>query len=237
MRSIPRISNSRLTDNAATGPRRRLAPLLQPHHDAGRPPGAVETAKLYDVSHEAHLRDTPSKIADGHPISRIDEFDALEQEGWIMLQFDAAPAIPLKYPHLTVLTSEEVEQGRVAGYLAEIVDPREPVRRAGLDNYAELPADDDLQDWRTRIYVIWFCYVYENFLRIDKPLYAIEELILEFKAPDVLDTSDRRLATLYAGAGGWEPVSHSERARQLEVLKPHYAKAISLLDNWKARGR
>ncbi|SEE77722.1 IS66 C-terminal element [Rhizobiales bacterium GAS188] len=33
----------------------------------------VQTAKLNGLNPEACMRDTPAKIADGHPISRIDE--------------------------------------------------------------------------------------------------------------------------------------------------------------------
>lgn len=149
-----------------------------------------------------------------------------------MLQFDAAPAVPYNYPRLMALTVAEIEQACVAGYVAETVDPREPVCREGLNNYLDQRAGDDLNDWRTRMYVVWFCYVYENLLVIDKPVYAIEELILEFMAQDVLDLPERRLATLYAGAGGWEPTSIQERTRHLEVLKPHYSKAVVLLGNW-----
>jgi hypothetical protein len=154
-----------------------------------------------------------------------------------MIQFDAAPPVPLDYPRLVALAHGEVELARAAGYVAESVDPRQPVRRAGLDNYRERRAEDDLRDWRTRMYVIWFCYLYENFLLIDKPSYAIEELILEFQAQDVLDTPGRRLATLYAGAGGGEPTSLTKRSRQLQTLAPHYAKAITLLDNWNTHRR
>src|SRR5882757_2577469 len=118
-----------------------------------------------------------------------------------MLQFDATPAVPAKYSRLSALTAAETEKAIAAAYVQEVVDPREPVRREGLDNSFEQRADDDLKDWRTRMYAIWFCYVYENFLLIDKPLYAIEELMLEFKAQNVLDLPQRRLATLYAGAG------------------------------------
>jgi|HubBroStandDraft_1064217.scaffolds.fasta_scaffold130704_2 hypothetical protein len=154
-----------------------------------------------------------------------------------MIQFDAAPAVPLEYSRLTALSAAEIGQARVAGYLAETVDPRDVVHRAGLDNYSERRAGDDLQDWRTRMYAIWFCYVYENFFLIDKPLFAIEELVLEFKAQDVLDLPARRLGTLYAGAGGEEPILLGERRRHLELLKPHYAKAIALLDDWNAHRR
>jgi transposase len=33
----------------------------------------VQTAKMNDLNPEAYLRDTLAKIAEGHPISRIDE--------------------------------------------------------------------------------------------------------------------------------------------------------------------
>jgi hypothetical protein len=79
--------------------------------------------------------------------------------------------------------------------------------------------------------------LYENFILIDKPLYAIEELILEFQAQNVLDLPDRRLATLYGGAGGAEPTSPTDRTRHLEFLKPHYAKAVALLDGWAPSSR
>jgi hypothetical protein len=148
-----------------------------------------------------------------------------------MRQFDAAPPVPLDYPRLAALTHGELELAQAAGYVAEKVDPQKPVRRAGLDNLGEPPPEDDLRDWRTRMYVIWFCYVYENFLAIAKPLYAIEELITEFR-PEVLDTPDVRLATAYAGAGARDPISIAVRKTQLQVLEPHYIKAIALLDEW-----
>ena len=84
------------------------------------------------------------------------------------------------------------------------------------------------------MYVVWFCYVYENLSLIGRPLYALEELILEFKAQDVLDLPGRRLATLYAGAGGAEPISPAERNKQLQLQKPHYTKAVAILDSWNA---
>ena len=45
----------------------------------------VQTAKLNDVNPEAYLRDTLTKIAEGHPISRIDELMP-----WRLLAGDAA---------------------------------------------------------------------------------------------------------------------------------------------------
>jgi hypothetical protein len=154
-----------------------------------------------------------------------------------MIQFDAPPPIPSAYPRLSALTSAETKKARDAGYIADEVDPRSSVRRAGINNYVEPRADDDLRDWRTRMYVVWFCYVYENLSLIERPLYALEELVLEFKAPDVLDMPGRRLATLYAGVSGAEPISPAERNKQLQLLKPHYIKAIALLDSWNALQR
>ena len=84
------------------------------------------------------------------------------------------------------------------------------------------------------MYVVWFCWVYEEFLLIGKPAYAIEELIMEFKAPEVIDLPDRRLGTLWAGAGGWEPTAMAERDSLLGSLKPHYLKAVGLLYTWNA---
>ena len=146
-----------------------------------------------------------------------------------MIQFDAAPPVPLSYPRLTALTHEEVEQARSLAYVAESNDPGRDIQRAGLDNCMAPRANDDIHDWRTRMYVIWFCYIYENFASIRRPLYAIEELILEFKAQDVIDTSDQRIATLYAGAGGWEASERIDHKEQLERLKPHYLAAIAWL--------
>ena len=154
-----------------------------------------------------------------------------------MIRFNAAPPVPTTYSRLSALASGEIEQARAAAYVADTVDPTGPVQRAGIDNCAEPRANDDLRDWRTRMYVVWFCYVYENFSLIECPVYALEELVLEFKAQDVLDLPGRRLATLYAGAGGWEPISPAERNKQLQLLKPHYIKAIALLDPWNALQR
>lgn len=151
-----------------------------------------------------------------------------------MIQFDAAPAVPSDYPRLNALDSHEIDQARLAAYVVDSANPSEPVQRAGADNCTETRADDDMGDWRTRMYVIWFCYVYENLLLIEKPLYAVEELVLEFKAQDVLDLPERRLANDYAGAGGEEPPSAHKRARRLKSLRPHYDKAIQLLHAWEA---
>jgi hypothetical protein len=152
-------------------------------------------------------------------------------EGFIVIQFDAAPPVQADYPLLAALTKREIDLARAAGYVADDVDVREPILRRGLNNYDAPPAGEYLDDWRTRMYVIWFCFLIKHFLVIEKPLYAIEELVLEFKG---LDAIDQRLAHLYAGVGGGPPISVAERERQLELLKPHYIKAKALLEEWIA---
>jgi hypothetical protein len=153
-----------------------------------------------------------------------------------MRQFNAAPPVPIDYPRLRALTAEEIDQARIAGYAAESVELRAPVRRSGLDNCQEAGPTDDIQDWRIRMYVIWFCYVYEHYRVIPAPAYAIEELVLEFQAPEALDTGDLRVATAFAGAGGGlELLSPTEREDQLRALKPLYAAAIGLLEDWMSR--
>jgi hypothetical protein len=129
------------------------------------------------------------------------------------------------------LRREEIELARSSGYVADSVDPRETVRRAGLYNYFDPIPADDMLDWHTRVYVIWFCYIYENFHIIRKPLSAIEELIFEFRAPSVIDLPGRRLATLYAGTGHLDPLPTREADDTLQSLKPHYDLAISLLES------
>lgn len=149
-------------------------------------------------------------------------------EGY-MIQFDAAPAVPIGYPRLRLLTRGELDNARALGYVSEEVDPREPVKRSGLDNSDSPIPGKSLQDWHTRMYIIWFCYIYENFQIIDRPLSAIEELILEFKG---LDAIDPKLGSLYAGAGGWRISSSADREKHIERLNSNYIKAVQLLDAW-----
>ena len=151
-----------------------------------------------------------------------------------MLTFEAAPAVPIDYARLAALSHEEIRLAVAASYVSPRVDPRDPVGRQGLvASFNNIPADD-IADWRTRMYVIWFCYLFENFFFLSMPLYALEELILEFRAPTVIDYEGNRLATDYAGAGGSEPISDPEHQRQHQWLRPHYDKALSLLHSWQS---
>lgn len=152
-----------------------------------------------------------------------------------MLQFDAAPPVPSNYPRLQALTPAQVEEARAAGYVVDAVDPAGVVRRTGIENGIWPPPDDDMRDWRARLYVIWFCFIFENFQVIQKPLYAIEELIFEFKGLEILDTPRRRLASVYAGAGAYDPLSNEQRIKEIQDLRPHYQRAATLLSDWHLR--
>ena len=146
-----------------------------------------------------------------------------------MIEFSAAPAVPTDYSRLKVLTEEEISKARILGYIADDADPRLQISRPGVSNDNEPLPRIDLGDWRTRMYIVWFCFIYENILIIQKPFYAIEELILEFKGLGALDSN---LASLYAGAGAWEPSSVTFRQNQRERLRPNYIKAVGMLDAW-----
>jgi len=100
-----------------------------------------------------------------------------------MRQFDATPLVPLSYPRLEVLTKDEIKLATAASYVAETSDPGEPVRRNGLDNYDWPYLDDDLSDWCIRMYVVWFCYLYESLYLIHKPMGSIEELLMGIPLP------------------------------------------------------
>lgn len=146
-----------------------------------------------------------------------------------MIRFDAAPPVPADYPKLQLLSADELTLARAYGYVADKVDPAAPVARAGRDiTYDPLPGDT-LDDWRVRMYVIWFCYIFENFAVIESPMGAIEELILEFRADENIDIPGRRLASLYAGAGAADPLAAAEMKAQIEELQLHYIKAVLLL--------
>ena len=149
-----------------------------------------------------------------------------------MIQFDAAPPVPSSYARLVVLTAEEVAEARRRGYIEDDVDPSAPVRRRGLDMSQTAVESDDIEDWRARMYCLWFCYVFENFNAVRRPLSAVEELFLEFQT-NILDD----LAQLYAGAGAQCPIPMSERVPQQRQLKRYYDLAIRLLADWERARR
>ena len=146
-----------------------------------------------------------------------------------MLYFDAAPAVPLSYSRLKVLTAAEISIAQASGYVGEEADLEVNQKRPGLAYDDDFVPDDSLTDWRTRMYIVWFCYIYENFTAVRKPFFAIEELILEFRGLDALHPN---FGSLYAGAGGWEPLSPEAHQKALAWLEPLYFKAIYLLGTW-----
>jgi len=137
-----------------------------------------------------------------------------------MLWFDGAPAIPSNLLGCACCPRRKW-RWPVRSYVADTAaDPSEPVRR---------PASTTVPTRRLsaicRLARLDVCHLVllhlRNFCVIRMPLMAIEELILEFKAPNVLDTPDRRIASLYAGAGAEDPISEPERASEVQELKPH----------------
>ena len=148
-----------------------------------------------------------------------------------MIKFTSLPAIPANYPRLDALTPSEVSLARADGYIEDEVNVSEPVNRAGVDFSFQPLTTRDLGNWRTKVYLIWFCFVYENLSTMRKPMGAIEELITEFKAPDILDTGYTRLGSLYAGAGAADPLTSGDLQQEIVRLKTHYDRAVELLQS------
>jgi hypothetical protein len=117
------------------------------------------------------------------------------------------------------------------GYVQDSVDPSELVSRAGVDFSDQPLTPNDLDNWRAKFFLIWFCFIYENFQALAKPMGAIEELVMEFKAPSILDLENARLGSMYAGASASDPLTPDELQREAVCLKPHYEAAVALLDS------
>ena len=154
-----------------------------------------------------------------------------------MLHFDAAPPIPTSYKRLSALNSSELAEAVRRGYVAENPHPSADVSRQGLDSSQTGVTQHDVQDWRARIYAIWFCYLYEHLKEIRRPLYAIEELFLEFQT-NLLNGGRALpgLAQLYAGAGGWQNPTAAELDQHLQRLRVYYDTALGLLESYE-RGK
>ena len=145
-----------------------------------------------------------------------------------MIRFTSLPAIPANYPGLDVLTQSEVGLARADGYVEDESNVSESVNRAGVDFSFQPLTPGDLGNWRTKVYLVWFCFVYENLSTMRKPMGAMEELVSEFKAPDILDIGDIRLGSLYAGAGAADPLASCDLQKEIVRLKPHYTRAVEL---------
>ncbi|WP_341899300.1 hypothetical protein [Ferrovibrio terrae] len=145
-----------------------------------------------------------------------------------MIEFTAAPPVPLDYaPLKKALQSAEIAQAIKLGYVADIANLSQPVLNSRAFNvFSSLGRD--LNDWRGRLFLVWFCYLYEEFLVIQKPLAAIEEILYEFQGgPEEFELRDIALASLYAGAAAREP--SDDPAQELAFLEPYYNRAIDLL--------
>jgi hypothetical protein len=148
-----------------------------------------------------------------------------------VIPFEAAPSVPGEYPLLSALSDDEIARARLLGYVAE-VDPAGSVSNDRALNYWDPIGPDDIANWRVRMFIIWFCYLFENLERLQRPMYAIEELILEFQGREILDGPNPRLATIFAGAGARDPLSAAELRDEKEFLQPYYNHAIELLRHW-----
>lgn len=86
---------------------------------------------------------------------------------------------------------------------------------------------NDLRAWRGKLYLIWFCYIFENLQAVRRPLYAIEELFLHFRSNLIDD-----LAQMFAGCGAWdEKITPEDWVRIYPKLQRYHARAVGLLAN------
>jgi hypothetical protein len=147
-----------------------------------------------------------------------------------MITFNAAPSVPRSYTRLSsALSRQEIEEAVRLGYVAEHTEPSEPVHNEKAFN-VQSRSGPGLDDWPNRLFLVWFCYLFENLGVVQRPLAAIEEIILELGGgPADLDAGVPRLASLYAGAAAREPLSSAELAREREFLEPYYRNALELV--------
>jgi hypothetical protein len=150
-----------------------------------------------------------------------------------MDQFKAAPRIPANYQKLDTMKPDEIEVAKQAGYITTELEVSKSINRLGNGACLDQPPAH-MQDWRLRICLIWFCYIYENLKQIRRPMGAIEEILVEFRFPEQIDLPNSRLGTLYAGAFAWDPLNLGELERHLEYLRPHYWKTSFLLSEYRS---
>ena len=86
---------------------------------------------------------------------------------------------------------------------------------------------NDLRAWPGTLYLIWFCYIFENLQAVRRPLYALEELFLHFRSNLIDD-----LAQMFAGCGAWdEKITPEDWVRIYPKLQRYHARAVGLLAN------
>ena len=153
-----------------------------------------------------------------------------------MLYFEHLPAVPSEYPRLFALDPQDLEWARDHAYVADVSDPAQAMLRPGKSQYDYSHPTHEISDWRTRAYLIMFCYLYENFAVVSNPYLAMDELIVEFWGAYLLDPPDKaRIAQRYAALDDGRPVSQEEKARHIALLRPNYERATALLDAWQKR--
>jgi len=153
--------------------------------------------------------------------------------------YDAIPAVPHNYFRLSLaLTSDERKQAYAFGYL---LSP-EGILATGytdLIRFDVWSSDPDIANWRNRMFLVWFCYLYENFYEIEGILGAFEGLILEFQGgPDLFyekhfDDLDNNFVSDYAGIGATEPLGEERMRFEYNRLEPHYYWAQKILADHK----
>ena len=147
-----------------------------------------------------------------------------------MADFDAAPPVPGFYPRLAKLTAEQIAEARRYGYVVDRTDlTAAPWDSSDPLKYTSEMVEhgNNLRAWRGKLYLIWFCYVFENLNSIRRPLYAIEELFLYFRSNLIDD-----LAQMFAGCGAWdETITPEDWVRIRPVLQKYHARAEGLLAN------
>jgi hypothetical protein len=150
-----------------------------------------------------------------------------------MIEFTAAPSVSLDYPRLTkALTAEEISKALASGYAAVQSNPGDDVLHRQTYGVDMVPLGNaGLSDWRNRMFLVWFCYLFENFEAVRTPMAAIEELILEFGCgPREFDEDLPPFAQLYAGAGAHDPLTRAKAISEQAFLSAYYNRAIDLLE-------
>jgi hypothetical protein len=146
-----------------------------------------------------------------------------------MADFVAAPPVPSSYPRLAALTAQEIAEAGRCGYISDHAGVADDVSWSCSDplkfTSAMVEHGNNSRAWRGKLYLIWFCYVFENLKAIRRPLFAIEELFLHFQSNLIDD-----LAQMFAGCGAWdETITPEDWVRIGPKLQKYHARAVELL--------
>jgi len=142
--------------------------------------------------------------------------------------FSETPRVPESYSRLIALSPQEKAIAEQHGFILRALST--PVEK---QRFIPPAGNDDPDDWRVRMYAIYFCYVYENFFEIDHALSVIEDLFLTFQTNVLNGDRFPGLAQQYAGCGSWEPMGREALKEQHQKLRFYYDNALRLLENWQ----